>query len=246
MVVEFTQAALISLFTLTILEVVLGIDNIVFISILADKVKGEKKQTTARRVGLWMGMVVRIILLFFIKWIMEQDANTLFVLLGHDISVKDVIMILGGLFLLVQSTREIHHKLRHKEDIVASEEPDEKTKMSSVLWSLFFLNIVFSLDSVITAVGMVDHLWVMITAVILSMVVMLLAAKPIAKFVNDTPSIKILALSFLILIGVSLIAEGMDQHLNKGYIYFAMAFSFIVELVNLRLDKIHARKVKKK
>ena len=152
-------------------------------------------------------------------------------------------MILGGLFLLVQSTREIHEKLRNKE--VDKESVDEKTKMSSVIWSLFFLNVVFSLDSVITAVGMADQLWVMIAAVILSMAVMLLAAKPIADFVNGTPSIKILALSFLVLIGVSLIAEGMDQHFEKGYIYFAMAFSFLVELINLRLDKNHANKNKK-
>jgi len=243
MVIEFTQAALIGLLTLTILEVVLGIDNIVFISILADKVKEEKKQILARRIGLWMGMVVRIILLFFIKWIMDQESNSLFVLFEHDISVKDLIMILGGLFLLVQSTREIHEKLRNKE--VDKESVDEKTKMSSVIWSLFFLNVVFSLDSVITAVGMADQLWVMIAAVILSMAVMLLAAKPIADFVNGTPSIKILALSFLVLIGVSLIAEGMDQHFEKGYIYFAMAFSFLVELINLRLDKNHANKNKK-
>ena len=180
MVIEFTQAALIGLLTLTILEVVLGIDNIVFISILADKVKEEKKQILARRIGLWMGMVVRIILLFFIKWIMDQESNSLFVLFEHDISVKDLIMILGGLFLLVQSAREIHEKLRNKE--VDKESVDEKTKMSSVIWSLFFLNVVFSLDSVITAVGMADQLWVMIAAVILSMAVMLLAAKPIADF----------------------------------------------------------------
>ena len=244
--VDFTQAALISLFTLTILEVVLGVDNIVFIYIVADRLDTEKQRTFARRAGLWIGMVIRILLLFAIKWIIEQESNTLFVLLQHHISIKDFIMILGGLFLLVQSTREIHHKLRHLEYVIPEEEVvAKKTRMSSVMTSMIFLNVVFSLDSVITAVGMANQLWVMIAAVVLSMAVMLLAAKPIADFVNETPSIKILALSFLVLIGVSLIAEGMDQHLNKGYIYFAMAFSFIVELINLRLDKTHAKKYKK-
>ena len=226
--------ALISLFTLTILEIVLGIDNIIFVTILAGRVT-KKDQKKARTIGLLLGMVIRIILLLGINWIQKQD-HDLFNVLNQGISGKDLLLIIGGLFLLYQSVHEIHVKMKG--------EPHEDQKVNqasgwnSMIFQMIIVNTVFSLDSVITAVGMAEHLWVMIVAVILSMIVMLLANEPIAKFVNNNPSVKILALSFLVLIGVSLLAEAFEQELNKGYIYFAMAFSFIIELINLRVDKI--------
>jgi predicted tellurium resistance membrane protein TerC len=236
--IQFTNEALISLGILTILEIVLGIDNIIFVSILASKLPKDK-QRSGRRLGLMLGMVVRIIMLLGIDWVRRQD-HTLFKVMSNEISGKDIMLIVGGLFLLYQSVHEIHLKLKGY-----AEETEERTSakgLSAIFLQMVLLNVVFSLDSVITAIGMADHLWVMITAVVLSMVVMLLASKPIADFVNKHPSIKILALSFLVMIGVSLIAEGFDQHFNKGYIYFAMAFSFIIELINLRLDKLSSHK----
>jgi predicted tellurium resistance membrane protein TerC len=238
--IEFTQEALVSLLTLTVLEVVLGIDNIIFISILADKLPTAKEQKKTRQLGLLIGMVVRVLLLLCIGWIISQDKNVLFNMFGHPITLKNLVLILGGLFLLFQSTREIHFKMKG-----IKEESNERTKAkgySGILLQMIFLNIVFSLDSVITAIGMADHLWVMISAVVISMFVMMLASSPISKFVNRNPSIKVLALSFLVLIGVSLMGEGFEQHINKGYIYFAMAFSFIVEIVNLRIDKHSAKR----
>lgn len=234
MSIEITSATLISLLTLTILEIVLGIDNIIFISILADN-SPKAKQKYVRNMGLFLGMIVRILLLLCIGWIVRQDKNILFSLIGHDITLRKLVLILGGLFLLFQSTREIHFKIKgHKEE--AKERAGAKG-LSAIMLQMVFINVVFSLDSVITAIGMVKEIWVMITAVVLSMGVMLLASGPISKYVNNNPSIKILALAFLVLIGVSLLGEGFDQHINKGYIYFAMAFSFTVELINLRLDK---------
>lgn len=230
--------ALISLFTLTILEIVLGIDNIIFVTILAGKVP-EKDQKKARTIGLLLGMVVRILLLLGINWIQKQD-HDLFNVLNQGISGKDLLLILGGLFLLYQSVHEIHIKM--KGEPIEDQQRNQASGWNSMIFQMVIINTVFSLDSVITAVGMADHLWVMIIAVILSMVVMLLANEPIAKFVNENPSIKILALAFLVLIGVSLLAEAFEQELNKGYIYFAMAFSFIIELINLRVDKISKRK----
>jgi predicted tellurium resistance membrane protein TerC len=232
--IHITNEALISLGILTILEIVLGIDNIIFISILASKLPKDK-QRYGRRVGLMLGMLVRIIMLLGIDWVRKQE-TPLFSILDKDISGKDLMLIVGGLFLLYQSVHEIHMKLKGHE-----EETKERTAakgMSAVFFQMALLNVVFSLDSVITAIGMANLLWVMITAVILSMLVMLIASGPIADFVNKYPSIKILALSFLVMIGVSLIAEGFGQHFNKGYIYFAMAFSFVIELINLRLDKV--------
>lgn len=225
--------ALISLFTLTILEIVLGIDNIIFVTILAGKTS-EEKQNRARTIGMLMGMVVRIILLFGINWIQRQD-HTLFTAAGHDFSGMSLLLLAGGLFLLFQSVREIHLKMK-------GATPEVQEKGTSYSWSalmlqMLLINVVFSLDSVITAIGMANELWVMVTAVIISMVVMLAASKPIADFVNANPSIKILALSFLVLIGVSLLGEAFEQHINKGYIYFAMAFSFTLEIINLQIDK---------
>lgn len=228
-----TQDILVSLFALTMLEIVLGIDNIIFISILANKApNGKQKQ--ARQYGLLLGMVVRIIMLMGINWVQRQETD-LFNLMGHGISGKDLLVIFGGLFLLYQSVNEIHLKMKGHEA-----EVKERTGMngwSAILLQMVLINVVFSLDSVITAVGMADEVWVMIVAVIISMLVMLWASEPIANFVNENPSIKILALSFLVLIGVSLLGEGLGQHIDKGYIYFAMAFSFTIELINLRLDK---------
>lgn len=231
------QEALISLFTLTILEIVLGIDNIIFISILANKVEASK-QNKARNYGMIIGMVVRIILLMGLNWIQKQEAD-LFTLMGQGISGKDILLIAGGLFLLYQSVHEIHEKVKGVE-----EEIKDRTSAkgwNAILVQMALINIVFSLDSVITAVGMAQQLWVMISAVIISMLVMLAASKPIANFINANASIKILALAFLVLIGVSLLAEGFEQHFNKGYIYFAMAFAFGIELINLRVDKHNSK-----
>jgi len=232
--------ALISLLTLTILEIVLGIDNIIFISILAAKVPADQ-QSKARTMGLVLGMVVRIILLFGLNFIQRQE-TPLFNLFNHPISGKDLLLIVGGLFLLYQSVHEIHEKMKSVE-----EEIKDRTSAkgwSSIIMQMILINVVFSLDSVITAVGMANELWVMIAAVVISMIIMLIASKPIANFVNDNPSIKILALSFLVMIGMSLLAEGFQQHINKGYIYFAMAFSFTIEIINLRIDKKSAKRPK--
>lgn len=234
----FSSEALISLGTLTLLEVVLGIDNIIFVSILASKLPDEQEKQ-ARRAGLMLGMVVRIIMLLGIDWVRRQEA-TLFTVADNQISGKDLMLIIGGLFLLYQSVHEIHLKMKgHKEEV---KERTAVKGMTAVYLQMTLLNIVFSLDSVITAIGMANQLWVMVTAVILSMLVMLGASAPIASFVNKNPSIKILALSFLVMIGVSLLAEGFEQHLNKGYIYFAMVFAFAIELVNLRVDKVSSKK----
>jgi len=227
------QEILISLITLTILEIVLGIDNIIFISILSNKLPVEQHKR-ARNYGLFIGMAIRVLMLLGISWVQQQE-HDLFVIMGNGISGKDLLLIGGGLFLLYQSVHEIHLKMKGVE--AETKERTSATGFSAVLIQMGVINVVFSLDSVITAIGMADHVWVMITAVVISMIVMLVAAEPIANFVNDNPSIKILALAFLVLIGVSLLAEGFGQHLDKGYIYFAMAFSFTIELINLRLDK---------
>lgn len=232
--------SLISLLTLTILEIVLGIDNIIFISILAGKVPTED-QSKARTMGLLLGMVVRIILLFGLNFIQQQE-TPLFQLFNHPISGKDLLLIIGGLFLLYQSVHEIHEKLKG-----VQEEIKDRTAAkgwTGIILQMILINVVFSLDSVITAVGMAKDLWVMITAVIISMLIMLLASKSISDFVNNNPSIKILALAFLVMIGVSLLAEGFGQHIEKGMIYFAMAFSFTIELINLRIDKKSAKRHK--
>ena len=230
--------ALISLFTLTILEIVLGIDNIIFISILAAKVPAND-QRKARNYGLMLGMVVRIVLLFGLNFIQQQD-KPLFTIFNNGISGKDLLLIAGGLFLMYQSVHEIHEKMKG-----VQEEIKDRTSAkgwSEIILQMILINVVFSLDSVITAVGMAKDLWVMIAAVVISMFIMLIASKPISDFVNNNPSIKILALSFLVMIGMSLFAEGFHQHMNKGYIYFAMAFSFGIELINLRIDKKSAKR----
>jgi predicted tellurium resistance membrane protein TerC len=225
--------AWISLLTLTGLEIVLGIDNIIFISILAGKLPPEQ-QAKARQTGLMLALITRILLLASLAW-MAKLTTPLFTLpvVNHGVSGRDLILIIGGLFLLFKSTHEIHEKLEGHDG--GSNPTKAAAKMGAVLVQIMLLDVVFSLDSVITAVGMAQHLPVMIAAVVLAMGVMLLAAGSISEFVNRHPTLKILALSFLILIGVTLVAEGTGAHIAKGYIYFAMAFSFGVEMLNLRM-----------
>jgi len=225
-----TAETLIALATLTFLEIVLGVDNIIFISILSGKLPASQ-QLTARRVGLLLAMGTRILLLFSLAWL-SRLTTPLFGLFGHELSGRDLILAIGGLFLIGKSTHEIHGKLEGEEG-----EASAKTVSSfaAVLVQIALLDIVFSLDSVITAVGMVDQVSVMIVAVIVSVLIMMVAAEPISAFVNRHPTVKMLALSFLLLIGLSLLMEGFDQHIPKGYIYFAMGFSVFVEMINLRV-----------
>lgn len=219
----------IALLTLTALEVVLGIDNVVFISVLAGKLP-EPQQPRARRLGLGLAMFVRILLLLSIVWIIKLTAP-LFTVLGEAISGRDLILMGGGLFLLAKATREIHDNLEGEEGHASARVP---ASFSSVIVQILLLDIVFSLDSVITAVGMTDLIGVMIAAVVIAVGVMLVSSGAISAFVQQHPTVKMLALSFLLLIGLSLIAEALDLHIPKGYIYFAMGFSVAVELLNLR------------
>jgi predicted tellurium resistance membrane protein TerC len=222
----------IALATLTFLEIVLGVDNIIFISILSGKLPPDQ-QKRARKLGLLGAMLTRVLLLFSIAWI-ARLTTPLFTALGHAVSGRDLILIGGGLFLLGKSTFEIHDKLEGDEGHASGR---VAASFMSVIVQIMLLDIVFSLDSVITAIGMVDELWVMITAVVVSVGIMMVAAEPISAFVHKHPTVKMLALSFLLLIGLSLILEGVGQHIPKGYIYFAMAFSVFVEMINLRLRK---------
>ena len=220
--------AWIALATLTALEIVLGIDNIIFISILASKLP-QDQQARARRLGLLAALVTRILLLFSLSWVVQLTAP-LFTVLGQAVSGRDLILILGGLFLLGKATHEIHERLEGAEGHAAAA---ARPSFAAVIVQIMLLDIVFSLDSVITAVGMVDELAVMITAVVISVGIMLLAAGGISGFVDRHPTIKMLALAFLLLIGFTLVAEGLHHHIPKGYIYFAMAFSVLVEMLNL-------------
>ena len=226
--------AWIALGTLAALEIVLGIDNIIFLSILVGRLP-EHQRAFARRIGLSLAMIARLALLFSISWVMGLT-EPWFTVMGNEISGRDVILIGGGLFLLVKSTQEIHHALEG-----ADEDPSAPKVVANglmmVLIQIMILDIVFSLDSVITAVGLVNDIEIMAIAIIAAVGVMMFAAKPIGDFVDAHPSIKILALSFLILVGVMLIIEGFDQHVPKGYIYFAMAFSVVVEMINIRMRK---------
>lgn len=221
--------------TLLALEIVLGIDNVVFISILAGKLPPEQ-QARARSLGLTLALVTRILLLFSLSLI-RRLTFPLFTLFGNEVSGRDLILIIGGLFLLAKATHEIHQKM---EGSGTHETVRTAPSFASVLVQILLLDIVFSLDSVITAVGMVDEIGIMIAAVVVAIGFMLIFAGPISAFVERHPTVKVLALSFLILIGVTLIAEGWDQHIRKGYIYFAMAFSVFVELINLRVGKAKA------
>jgi predicted tellurium resistance membrane protein TerC len=223
---------LIALATLTFLEIVLGVDNIIFISILSGKLP-PAQQPTARRLGLLLAMGTRILLLFSLAWIVRLTAP-LFSLWSHEISGRDLILIAGGLFLLAKSTHEIHGRLEGEEGEGSTRAPSSFT---SVLVQIALLDIVFSLDSVITAVGMVDQVSVMVVAVVISVLIMMVAAEPISAFVHRHPTVKMLALSFLLLIGLSLLLEGFDHHIPKGYVYFAMGFSVFVEMINLRVRR---------
>lgn len=224
--------AWIALGTLTALEVVLGIDNLVFISILASKLPASQ-QSKARRLGLLLAVISRVALLFSLAWIIKLTAP-LFTIASKDISGRDLILIAGGLFLLAKSTHEIHNKLEGDEGAMSAR---VAPSFGGVLIQIMLLDVVFSLDSVITAVGMVDQLSIMITAVVIAISFMIFFADAISGFVDRHPTVKMLALSFLLLIGVTLVAEGLGQHFPKGYIYFAMAFSVMVELLNLRMRR---------
>jgi len=221
--------AWIALVTLLGLEIVLGIDNVVFISILAGKLPSAQ-QSRARTVGLALALVTRILLLLSLSWIITLTAP-LFAVLEHEVSGRDLILILGGLFLIAKSTHEMHQRLEGQEGESSAR---VAPSFAAVIVQILLLDVVFSLDSVITAVGMVDQLAIMVTAVVVAVIVMLIFAGRLSAFVENHPTVKMLALAFLLLIGTTLVAEGFDQHISKGYIYFAMAFSLFVEVLNLR------------
>lgn len=222
----------ISLLTLTFMEIILGIDNIIFISIITGRLP-ENEQGKARRIGLSLALIFRVLLLLSISWIAGL-VHPLFTVFGFDVTGRSLILILGGLFLIFKSTMEIHEKLEGKEE----ESKDVVKKgMAALLAQIVMLDIVFSFDSVITAVGLVKHVSIMIIAIILSMIVMLMFAKSVSDFIHKHPTIKMLALSFLLMIGLLLFLEGLHIEVPKGYVYFAMAFSFLVEMLNIRLGK---------
>jgi predicted tellurium resistance membrane protein TerC len=224
--------AWIALLTLTVMEIVLGIDNVIFISILAGKLPTAQRDR-ARTIGLAGAMITRILLLLGLTWVMKLT-QPLFNVFHHDVSGRDLILIIGGLFLIAKSTHEIHEKLEGEEHHGTAK---AAAGFASVIIQIMLLDIIFSLDSVITAVGMAQHLWVMVVAVVIAVIFMMVYSGPVSRFVDKHPTVKMLALSFLILIGVTLVAEGFHQHIPKGYIYFAMAFSVFVEMLNLRLRK---------
>jgi predicted tellurium resistance membrane protein TerC len=225
--------SVIALFTLIALEVILGLDNVIFISILAGRLPVDQ-QKKARRLGLFLAMIMRLALLAVISWILKLE-GTLFTILDNNFSGKDIILILGGLFLIYKSASEIYHKMEGVDG-----DKSAKVSVSSfkeVILQILLLDLVFSVDSIITAVGMVKELWIMYTAVVVTVIIMLFAAEPISKFINQHPAFKILALSFLLLIGMSLLAEGFDFHIPKGYIYFSMAFAFLVDVIQMKVKK---------
>jgi len=232
--------AWLALVTLTGLEIVLGIDNIIFISILTGKLP-ERQRPKAQRIGLALAMITRLMLLFSLTWIMRLT-EPFFSILGHGVSGRDIILIVGGLFLLAKSTMEIHDKLEGEEQ--HANQGKGSASFKGIVIQIMFLDIIFSLDSVITAVGMASQLAVMATAVVLAVGVMMFFAGAVSNFVERHPTIKVLALSFLLLIGVSLVADGLSFHIPKGYIYFAMAFSVLVEMINLKVRKNAAQPVK--
>lgn len=228
-----TSSGLLALLTLTFLEIVLGVDNIIFISILSGKLPASQ-QSRARRMGLLAALGTRILLLLSLVWIITLSAP-LFYILGRPISARDLILVGGGLFLIAKGTVEIHERLEGEEGHSSAR---VRPSFGAVIIQIAALDIVFSLDSVITAVGMANEIAIMISAVILAVAVMMFAAGPISSFINRHPTIKVLALSFLLLIGVSLIGEGLGMHIPKGYIYFAMGFSVVVEAINLRTRRV--------
>ncbi|KIG22408.1 TerC family protein [Haemophilus influenzae] len=226
--------AWVSLATLTALEIILGVDNIIFISILVGRLPESQRQS-GRIIGLGLAMLIRILLLMSLAWMMKLTAP-LFTLFNQAISGRDLILFIGGLFLIIKSFREIKEAINHQEH--HNSESKNKVSYLGILIQIAVLDIVFSLDSVITAVGMASHLPVMILAIIIAVGVMMFAAKPIGDFVDTHPTLKILALAFLVLVGISLIAESLDIHIPKGYIYFAMGFSVVVEMINIRMRRL--------
>lgn len=237
--VLFSPSGLISLISLTVMEIVLGIDNIIFIAILSEKVAGGQGPRV-RRLGLALALILRIGLLLTLSWLMGLTAP-LFGLFGQEFSGRDLVLLAGGLFLIAKSTHELYERVENgdgDEGGKAGIAPAAKTtSFGATLAQILALDIVFSLDSVITAVGMVPHIPIMITAMVLAVIVMLIFADAVSGFINRHPSMKVLALSFLLLIGVLLVADSFDRHINKGYVYFAMAFSFVVEMINMRVRK---------
>ncbi len=221
--------AIIALLSLIALEVILGIDNIIFISILADKLP-DQQRNKLRYWGIGLAMVMRLLLLAVISWILKLD-QTLFTLFETKFSGKGLILIFGGLFLIYKATKEIYHKTEMVEENPGA---GQKATFSRLLGEIIVLDLVFSVDSIITAVGMAQDLWVMYTAVIVTVIIMLIASRPISQFINKHPSFKILALCFLLLIGVSLLAEGFSFEIPKGYIYFSMAFAFLVDIIQMK------------
>lgn len=231
---------IIALVTLILLEVVLGIDNIIFISIVTDRLPAHQ-QKKGRRLGLLLAMLMRLLLLTIISFILKLEGN-LFTIFSNNISGKDLILIAGGIFLLYKSASEIYHKMEGEDGDTSKN--IKVTTFGSAIGQILILDLVFSVDSIITAVGMVDELWIMYTAVVVSVGVMLFASEPISKFVNNHPAFKMLALSFLLLIGVSLIAEGLEVHIPKGYIYFSMAFALLVDVFQMKMNKRKSAPVK--
>lgn len=222
--------AIIALLSLVTLEVILGLDNVIFISILADRLP-EQERKKLRFWGLGLAMIMRLVLLTVIAWIMKLDA-TLFTIADIPFSGKGIILLLGGLFLIYKSTKEIYHKTEAANADALS--TPKKATFSRLLGEVILLDLVFSIDSIITAVGMVSEIWIMYTAVIITVVIMLFASKPISEFISKHPSFKVLALCFLMMIGVSLIAEGLHFEIPKGYIYFSMAFAFLVDVIQMK------------
>jgi predicted tellurium resistance membrane protein TerC len=228
-----TADGMIGLITLVVMEIVLGIDNIIFISILAGKLP-QNQQEKARRIGLILALLMRVALLFSISWIVGLK-EPLFEIMNHGFSGRDIVLLLGGLFLMAKSTSEIHAKINAEEHV--SNTSLKKLTMNAAILQIIGLDIVFSFDSILTAVGLVNHILIMILAVVISMIVMLAAARSVSDFVNKHPTIKMLALSFLLMIGFMLTIEAFHYEVPKGYIYFAMAFSLIVELLNMRIRR---------
>ncbi|MBL7784726.1 MAG: TerC family protein [Chitinophagales bacterium] len=229
--------SLVPLISLISLEVILGIDNIIFISILADKLPPEQRNKL-RYWGIGLAMIMRLILLAFISWILKLD-ETLFTLFDINFTGKSLILILGGLFLIYKSTKEIYHKTEALDEPQATD-TQQKKNFGQLLGEIIILDLVFSVDSIITAVGMVNELWIMYTAVVVTVLIMLVAAKPISEFISRHISFKILALCFLMMIGVSLIAEGLQFKIPKGYIYFSMLFAFLVDIIQMKTVPKHA------